>query len=303
MSLTSHLDDRTSPIGQFIRQRFSQTTALTKDANRRLKEAATLRPVVAAGEAYPYAVIGSAIDYRIRYAFAITPYQRLVAYHGAMLLSNPGAYYPRRLVKAFFESLNAALQAIEPVGRRLNAAEERVLDGYCYVLSLFEQVFRSNAYVQGPLLQPSMKQSVEELLAIPQVASLDDLGALFGLFYDSYAHLLSKPAVLNPIFAGSLDIGGADADMIVDGCLIDIKTSISPQIKAEFLYQLAGYALLDYDDAYHITSVGSYMARQGMLFSWPLAEFLSKVAGTDESALGPMRQAFRILCEREGSNY
>lgn len=303
MSLSSHLDDRTSPIGQFIRQRFSQTTALTKDANRRLKEAATLRPVVAAGEAYPYAVLGSAIDYRIRYAFAITPYERLVAHHGALLLSNPGAYYSRRLVKAFFESLSAALQALEPVGRRLNAAEERVLDGYCYVLSLFEQVFRSNAYVQGPLLQPSMKQSVEELLAIPQVASLDDLGALFGLFYDRYAHLLTQPAVLNPIFAGSFDIGGADADMIVDGCLIDIKTSISPQIKAEFLYQLAGYVLLDYDDAYHITSVGIYMARQGILFAWRLAEFMQKLTGADESALASLRQAFRILCKREGRGY
>jgi hypothetical protein len=303
MSLTSHLDDKTSPIGQYIRQHFSQTTALTKDANRQLKDASTLRPLVPAGEAYPYGTLGAAFDYRARYAFAITPYQRLVAWHGALLLSNPGAYYSRRLVQAFFERLDATLRAIEPAGRCLNAAEEQVLDRYCYVLSLFEQVFRSSAYVQGPLLQPRAKQSVEELLAIPQVACLDDLGAIFGLFYERYAHLLSQPAILNPIFAGSFDIGGADADLIVDGCLIDIKASISPQLKAEFLYQLAGYVLLDYYDEYHITSVGIYMARQGMLFAWPLAEFFRTVAGTDESALPSLRQAFRTLCEQEGKQY
>ena len=303
MSLTSHLNDKTSPIGQFIKQHFSQTTALAKNANRRLKDARTLRPLEAAGEAYPYGVLGAACDYRVRYAFAITPYQHLVAWHGALLSSNPGGFYSRRLVKAFFEQMDATLRAVQPVGRRLDAADEQVLDRFCFVLSLFEQVFRSNAFVQGPLVQPTVKQSVEELLAIPQVAWLDDLGAMFTLFYDRYAHLLSRPAVLNPIFAGSVDIGGADADMIVDGCLIDIKASISPHIKADFLYQLAGYVLLDYHDTYHITSVGIYMARQGMLFPWPLAEFLQKLTGDGEHALNSWRQEFQALCQKERASY
>jgi hypothetical protein len=303
MSLTSHLENKASPIGLFLKQHFSQTSALTKDANRQLKDARTLRPLETGGAAHPYGTLGAAFDYRVRYAFAITPYHDLVAWHGAMLLSNPGGYYSRRLVKAFFEDLDATLHTLEQVGRRLAAEEEQILDRYCYVLSLFEQVFRSNAYVQGPLVQPTVKQSVEELLAIPQDGWLDDLGAMFTLFYDRYAHLLSRPAILNPIFAGSFDIGGADADMIVDGCLIDLKATISPQLKAEFLYQLAGYVLLDYHDAYHLTSVGIYMARQGILFSWPLAAFLQKVAGADLSALASLRQAFRILCQSEGANY
>lgn len=303
MSLTSHLDDKSSPIGQFIKQHFSQTTALTKEANQRLKSARTLRPLEAAGEAYPYGTLGAAVDYRLRYAFAITPYQHLVAWHGALLLSHPGGFYPRRLVKAFFEQLDATLQAIQPAGKRLDAAEEQTLNRYCFVLSLFEQVFRSNAYVQGPLLQPTVKRNVEELLAIPQLACLDDLGAMFTLFYNGYASLLSRPAILNPVFTGSMDIGGADADMIVEGCLIDIKASIAAQLKADFLYQLAGYVLLDYNDTYHITSVGTYMARQGILFSWPLAEFLQKLAGVGDTALSSLRQEFRKLCQQERAGH
>ena len=66
MSLTSHLNDPASPIGQFIKRRFAQTTGLTKAANLQLKVAETLRPALP-GISYPYAPIGTAIDYRIRY--------------------------------------------------------------------------------------------------------------------------------------------------------------------------------------------------------------------------------------------
>ncbi len=170
--------------------------------------------------------------------------------------------YPVRLVKAFFESLDATLRLLQPVGKLLDVQAERTLDRYCIVLNLFEQVFRSSAYTQGPLMQPMVKRSVEELLAIAEDAWLDDLSQLFGLFYERYHDLLSRPHVLNPKFAGSVDIGGADADLIVYGCLIDIKTSIAPQIRAEYLYQLAGYLLLDYTDQYHMKTIGIYMARQ-----------------------------------------
>src|SRR5579885_3448820 len=149
MSLTSHLNDRASFMGQFIKQQFSQTGALTKDANRQLRDALTLRPVVQTGESYPYIYLGTAIDYRLRYAFAITPYQRLVAWQGALqLVVQPvksdqdtlldedelfevlslspiffditqgvvQGHYPLKLVRQFFEMLDAVLKAIQPVG-------------------------------------------------------------------------------------------------------------------------------------------------------------------------------------------
>ena len=330
MSLTSHLKDTASPVGQFIRQRFTHTNSLTKETNRELRSIPTLRPALQAGEEYPYTFLGAAIDYRLRYAFEITPYQRLVAWRGALELTTKpwesdddipidwenipvgmplpvdasGNFldiaegpYPFKLVQAFFDSLVATLQAIQPAGRRLEREAERTLDRYCIVLGFFEQVFRTNAYLQGPLIQPTVKHSVEELLAIPQDAWLDDLGAMFTLFYDQHHHLLSRKRILNPTFTGSLDVGGADADMVVDGCLIDIKASISPQIRAEYLYQLVGYVLLDYDDRLHIDSVGIYMARQGLLFTWPVLDFLRQLSGDSTISLVSLRQEFRTLCK------
>src|SRR5260370_5202826 len=262
MSLTSHLNDPTSPIGQFIKLRFAQTTGLTKAANLKLKAAETLRPALC-GTSYPYANIGTAIDYRIRYAFDVTPYQQLVAWQGALLLTakpvesltlTPIYFdimkgvaqgpYPLKLVRKFFESLDYTLQTIQPFRRRLDAKAEHLLDRYCVVLSFLEQVFRSDAYLQGPLMQPMLKQSVEELLTIPQDSWLDDLSQMFNLFYERYHDLLSGPYILNPTFAGSLDIGGADADLGVDGCLIDIKSSVSQQIKATSLHHPAASLFL-----------------------------------------------------------
>jgi hypothetical protein len=95
-------------------------------------------------------------------------------------------------------------------------------------------------------------------------------------------------------------VGGADADLVVDGCLIDIKTSISSQVKAEYLYQLAGYLLLDYDDLLHLNTLGIYMARQGLLFTWPVAEFLHQLTGDDRATLASLRQTFRVICQQAG---
>jgi len=336
MSLSSHLDDKNSPIRQFIRQRFAHTNALAREASRQLKSVHTLRPTLQTDEAYPYADLGTAIDYRLRYAFEITPYRRFVAWHGALKLTvkvresahdtpldwdtiingtpipkgASGAMrdlaegpYPPRLVKAFFESLTTMLQVVQPVGRMLERDAEYLLGRYCVVLCYFEQVFRSSAYVKGPLFQPAIKQSVEELLAIPQEAWLEDINQMFALFYEHHSHLLSQPRNLNPKFAGSNDVGGADADLIVDGCLIDIKTSIAPLIKADYLFQLAGYLLLDYTDKLHMNAVGIYMARQGLLFRWSINEFLRGLTGDEHASLKDLRHEFQTLCRNASRRY
>ncbi len=329
MSLTSHLNDVKSPIGQFIKQRFAQTIRLTKAPNQQLKSTDTIRPAQA-DRSYPYGLIGTAIDYRIRYAFDITPYQQLVAWAGAKLLTvkpfdsendipvdladldSLGSVqlpstvfttgiaqgpYPISLIWAFFHDLEATVNKLQPKGRLLELENERTLNCYCIILSLFEQVYRSNAYIQGPLMQPTMKHTVEELFAIPQDSWVNDLVEIFTQFYNRQNSLLLKPFILNPTFVGSGFVGGADADLIVDGCLIDIKTSTFPQIKAEYLYQVAGYLLLDFDDMLHIDSLGIYMARQGELFRWTVLDFLRELTGDTAISLPPLRQEFRSLCQ------
>jgi hypothetical protein len=333
MSLRTHIKDvKGSAIGLFFRERFSHTDTLTKDVNRRLQNASTIRPAILLSP-YVYSTLGTAIDYRIRYSFAITPNEQLTAWYGAWGLalklpettedimipqdelldllsahlisttfdpfSNSVAYgpYSANLLESFFASLDLTLAEIKPSGRRLAAKQEKLLARYCYVLALFERVYRegllSPAVLEGPLFGPTTKESVQELLAIPQDDLVDDLWEMSWVFYERCNHLLTKPTILNPHFVGSGDVGGADGDLIVDGCLIELKASVQPKIEPNWLRQLAGYLLLDYDDANQIRSLGIYMVRQGMLFTWPVEDFLQMLTGDPAASVASLRRELR----------
>lgn len=105
--------------------------------------------------------------------------------------------------------------------------------------------------------------------------------------------------VLNPTFAGSTDVGGADADLIVDGCLLEIKTTKAMSLDAEWLRQLFGYLLLDYYDRYAIRTVGVYLARHGEMLTWQVDDFLRDLTRDATIKLADLRDEFRALCQRD----
>ena len=90
--------------------------------------------------------------------------------------------------------------------------------------------------------------------------------------------------MLNPTFLDSWRVGGADADLIVDNTIVDIKTTSEMAVSASHLRQLAGYAILhrmggpqmaeDAPEALPIDTVGIYFSRFGCLATWRLEELL-----------------------------
>jgi hypothetical protein len=93
--------------------------------------------------------------------------------------------------------------------------------------------------------------------------------------------LLAAPAILNPTFDGSLAIGGADADVVVQYTVLELKTTRQDRFeRVDHIYQLLGYALLDYSNAYEIEHIAVYLARRGVLVSWPVAELLERYSAT-----------------------
>ena len=60
------------------------------------------------------------------------------------------------------------------------------------------------------------------------------------------------------------------------------------------LYQLIGYALLDYEDEYHINDVGIYLTRQAKTLQWELNELLDRLhADTPAPPLADLRHKIR----------
>jgi hypothetical protein len=296
--LTEHLKDTCSPVRQFLKQRFPRTASLTRKANLQLRSEDTINPGF---KPKIYDLLATAIGYRIRYSFAITPVDELAESVGAWFFSYywgnyPSPLHPDKPVKDFFGSLDDTLEAIAPVKQRLKDEQEKLLARYCYVLALFEQLCRdTNSYLYSPLLMP--RRSVDELLGIPTGAEIADLWAMSCLFYDRYHDRLSLRSVLSPTFKECGVVSESNANLIVGRCLMEIKASVKPEITPLLLRQLTGYLLLDDKDKYKIRSVGIYMARQGKLLQWPIADFLRLLTGNDTVSLAQLREEFRTLCQ------
>ncbi len=311
MSLTSHLKDLSSPIRRFFVDNFPDTKSTVSETKAKLRGSQLLLPSAWSGR-YPYNTVGTAFDYRVRYYFGTSSPADLVAWEGAERAFGPlsldsefpvvdrktgemlSEISPQAQVAAeFFEALDLTLKSIIVPGRRLDDQDEQMIARYCYALALYEEYYRSG-YI-NPRLESAAH--VSDLLSIAPPIVLDDLTALSHAFYDNFASWLSLPAVLNPKFDGSRDVGGADADLIVASDLIDIKTTKNPGLDPLWLYQLLGYVLLDYSDQWEIKGVSIYFSRQVTVVRWSVEELMGRLSGGSTYSLQDWRMQFRAVAE------
>jgi hypothetical protein len=321
MSLTSHLDNRSDPIRVWLEARFPDLGPTLKTLRASMPadvEERTIRP----GAGVPPGTMGTAIDYRIRYHLAITPWERLIAADGAKMLlerylnefepenpalwRNPATASGLRVSglsslddyelahlgpSAFFGALDQLIAEMQPVGRTLDAASEDRLDRVCAVLALYEEVFRTGrVWPTTPLASAPMAASADEVLAMIPRSWTDDIAAVCARVFAEVP--LRGTAILNPTFALSRGVGGADADLVLDGCLIDIKCTVKPGLQQLWLLQLLGYLFLDSDDARHINGLGILLARQAVMARWPLGWLLDELTGSARPSLEAMRGEF-----------
>jgi len=147
--------------------------------------------------------------------------------------------------------------------------------------------------VNSPLYE--RKQSVADLLNLATKAELGDLRVLSWAFFDSFGHLLNSPAILNPVFDGSGNVGGADADLILSSCLVEIKNTKTLCVEADYLRQLLGYTLLDFSDRYVIREVGLMFTRQQLFVKWPIDDLIRSLRDGDAPQLSDLRDRFKTL--------
>lgn len=315
MSLTSRLDDRNGPERRFIDACFVVDPAglkrgLPLPVREQLRTVALAPPQGVSGGGF--GTVGTAFDYRVRFSLQPVPVEPLVAHRGAALLVghcdailadgtkrlearslqdrgltvDPGMR--QALVDEFFASLG-----------RLDVADDLTLTRYCLVLALFEEVFRA---VYAPNFDSSLYHlpagaGLADLLAVPGEALVADVRQLWRGFAETVP-IDTKLIVCNPAFDGSGDIGGADADLLLEDCLVELKCSMrSPNI-AECLRQLIGYVLLDYSDSYGIRNVAVYSGRHRCLIRFSLRELLFENIDSDGVIVRFSEGAPRVFEER-----
>jgi hypothetical protein len=314
MALTHELDNRDSPLRLWFEHWLPNATPISRDWYATVKSVPVLRPDT---DLRIPGTVGTAFDYRLRYYLAASPLETLVAGMGIRLLrvsprssslrgrsheqldvngpSRQGVSAVRNLIADFERGLSSTLIELAPVGRTLDDREEEFLCRYCYALALFEELYRGGLAINSPLFQLGPGDTLTDLLHLAHQIWIDDLRALSRVCVPHLPELAREPLVLNPTFAGSVDVGGADADLIAGGCLVDIKTTIYPKFRrTRVLYQLLGYVFLDYDDSFAVDSVAVYLSRQGLLVRWSLEPLLTTLLDEKEASLVELRESFRM---------
>lgn len=109
----------------------------------------------------------------------------------------------------------------------------------------------------------------------PSINIAHELECLLELFDPASLFRPKNSVILNPTFALSVNVGGADADLIVDDRLIDFKASKLLAVTKGHLLQLSGYKVLadlggvDVDGGISkmtINSIGVHFPRYNVLY-------------------------------------
>lgn len=299
MSLTGHLRRKQSPVRAWIEERFPATQTFSRDANRELCQGdGCLLP---APEGSDLGLVGTGVDYLIRACLRVRALDDTVARRTAEKLdqlqvaSGKAGRAERKAVKR--------IKALRPTRVVLDDEGSRELASLCLFLARIEQYYRA-----GP--NPALFQflifpledwdgdELDELVAttVPE-PSIEDLSALGrSVVSDQLTLTKRRPLRLNPKFALSVDLGGADADLIAGSTLVDWKaTTTSRAVGRQELWQLLGYALADTKDEYRIDHLAVGALRWRMNLSWPLDQFMAGLAPADLPPLAKLRREFAKL--------
>lgn len=195
-----------------------------------------------------------------------------------------------------------------PAGQVGTPGAEAALVRVFWLVSAFEDVYRT-ATAPAVLHElfgrsvPSVEQlrtaADERVVAelVDLVRQLETSGSL-----EQLRRLAGSPAAGRPLghAAPAFVHHWADGDLLIsDGrtsTLLDVKTVIrtdKAERTASWLHQLLGYAWLDVADRWRIRTVGLYLARHGVLVTWPVDDLADQLMDNRALRRGRRRQQER----------
>ena len=276
-------------VRRYIDECFPNLKDTVRSCNRRLREQGLIEQKQVHSERVVAMLVGTAVDYRIRGYFcrdllqsgavangfrvlqALPEYRKVTRLNSELekIETAENIWYKRRPEKIsgkLIAAFKKFVSAVKPERRRLRSRSENQLCRYCILFAYLDWIGRA-PYANSALeIMVCMgTPNIAKMLSYVDPKIVADVIALSKLFGQRQGELITKfrKASFGGNFAGSGDVGGADFDLLVDGCLIDVKATRKSVITTTNLRQLMGYWLLDYDDSLKICSIAIYLARHG----------------------------------------
>lgn len=278
--LVSHITNKQSPIRAYFDRELGNVKPVCKVANAVLRDGGS-GPPVAPIEGRDAGLVGLATEFIFA---AVAGAVRRPSIGGA---STPDLAHKRtqasRLVLTELDRLTSGSPL---TGDALERAADCGL-----VCARLEQRFRmpGDYAIQIGLPDPAdgEPEGLEGVIRATKASdeTRADLVALLGpAIHDTRDLYRATDLHVNARFALSGALGGADADLIADGLLLDFKsTKDRSVIRSIDIYQLLGYTLADLQDWYGIHSVGIQALRWRTRWTIPVPELLRCLSGTTRS--------------------
>jgi hypothetical protein len=268
--------------------------------------------------------IGTAIDYRLRLAFAADAVTHSPAVTSAVTYARATARCKggtdadtyrniAELGREMLLRLESVTRANNPADREkplvASGAAEEHLCRLCYVAAWYDALYRagdlnddrtkvlgfiaSNSSSLDEMLDSLPRSAVSNMIELVRCAAGGEIAGL---------RASAKGIVTAPCFTGSPDVNGADADLVADDLLLEIKTYRNPSdYLREHLRQLLGYTLLDYNDAYRLQRVGLHYTRHAHLICWDVAQLIRALGSQSSLAELRTRCADALSPKRQGA--
>ncbi|MEO1374640.1 MAG: hypothetical protein AAFW70_10035 [Cyanobacteria bacterium J06635_10] len=281
MSLTSELKNPESPIRKWFDIKRSQTIdKIINHHNQVLSQSQIIIPQQ--GTNFP--VVGNAVCYAIRKYIAqkiddTNWHYTSLAWYGARHL---------QLTPLFDYCINN------------NKKEDEAIS--LVILAALEQVTRNSKQI-NPILQPFLgKNKIVNLLIEDEIKNnwiptfkdinniIQEIPTIYRLIFNDELLKISSlnknndrsnKVICNATFTLSEYLGGADAQIITNGTILNIKTSAkSRPFTYENLLQQLSYCLLDSNNKYNIHTLTWVYTRHSAVFRYPVNKLFSDINQT-----------------------
>lgn len=201
-------------------------------------------------------LVGTAFDYAFRFLIqGLHP--QLLAIKGGLVARLAALDLDRDHTLAAIDAAEATLQEVA-CGLPFEARHAHA----AVVLASYEVVARTGRY--GDLAGVVPREARQDVLALVQAVPQDQFHAQGQL-------------ILNPQFHAAGRVGGADADVMIDDLLLEVKATRHLHLDGTYLQQLTGYLVLDrlagtVGSTTPIRRLGVYYARHGVLQVLPVKD-------------------------------
>ena len=248
MSLTSFIQEKE------VREKFLQTFSTPIiEANK---------PMLAPKVSFRHSMIGTAFDYLLRFYLERVNDGKIVktewiANKAMAYLDSENQLKAGKIIEGAKSCLENCLQSGFITNDLIN---------YSVLLAELDMTFRAGVeYRSKGIATP---YDIKDLRGLISIINRDDFKA-------------REICMLNPDFGeASAFVGGADADIIIDDRLVDVKTTKTIEMRDKYFHQLIGYyilSLIESDSAKpKLNEVKIYFSRYAYFWSMKIDEIISQ---------------------------